>query len=150
MAFKTSKRNFPPSFHYYLRCNSFERSNNSELQLIERGHRGLVNNVLNVTPQEEIKRHNIGWARKPRNWSITSNPSPMKMHVKKFSDNTSPMWGAHHLAGAPHLADDLPTGVTDTTVACPGTSSLSLLVSGLKIIGHGNPDSNLKSYCTIY
>jgi hypothetical protein len=32
----------------------------------------------------------------------------------------------HHLAGTPHLTDDLPTGVTDTTVASPGRSSLSL------------------------
>jgi hypothetical protein len=31
-------------------------------------------------------------------------------------------------AGTPHLADDLPAGVTDTTVACPGRSSLSLFV----------------------
>jgi hypothetical protein len=34
--------------------------------------------------------------------------------------------GVHGLAGTPHLAGDLPTGVTDTTVACPGSSSLSL------------------------
>jgi hypothetical protein len=59
--------------------------------------------------------------RSPRNWSITPNPGPRKMHVKKFSDNAM-----HHLAGIPHLADDLPTEVTDTTVAYPGRSSLSL------------------------
>jgi hypothetical protein len=34
----------------------------------------------------------------------------------------------HHLAGTPHLADDLPTGITDTRVACPGRISLSLFV----------------------
>jgi hypothetical protein len=36
------------------------------------------------------------------------------------------MWGVHHLAGTPHLANDLPTGVTDTTVAFPGRLLLSL------------------------
>jgi hypothetical protein len=38
------------------------------------------------------------------------------------------MWGVHHLAGTPHLTDDLPTGVTDTTVAWPGRLTLSLFV----------------------
>jgi hypothetical protein len=38
------------------------------------------------------------------------------------------MCGVHHLAGIPHLADYLPTGVTDTTVACSGRSSLALFV----------------------
>jgi hypothetical protein len=32
----------------------------------------------------------------------------------------------HHLAGTPHLADDVPAGLTDTTVACPSRSSLTL------------------------
>jgi hypothetical protein len=31
-----------------LRCNCFDRSNNSEFQFIDGGHRGLANNVLNV------------------------------------------------------------------------------------------------------
>jgi hypothetical protein len=35
-------------------------ANNSEVQFIEGGHRGLVNNVLNVSLQEEMKRRNIG------------------------------------------------------------------------------------------
>jgi hypothetical protein len=28
-------------------------------------------------------------------------------------------WGMRHLAGTSHFADGLPTGVTDTTIACP-------------------------------
>jgi hypothetical protein len=39
-----------------LRFNCFDRSNNSELQVIEGGHRDLVNNVLNVSPQEGLTR----------------------------------------------------------------------------------------------
>jgi hypothetical protein len=38
----------------------------------------------------------------------------------------------NHLAGTPHLADDLPNGVTDITVACSSRSSLLLLVSQRK------------------
>jgi hypothetical protein len=34
--------------------------------------------------------------------------------------------GVHHLAGTPHVAEDLPITVTDKTVAYPGRSSLSL------------------------
>jgi hypothetical protein len=40
--------NFPPSVLQHLRCNYFDRSNNSGLQFIVGGHRGLANNVLNV------------------------------------------------------------------------------------------------------
>jgi hypothetical protein len=36
--------------------------------------------------------------------------------------------GVQHVAGTPHLADDLPTGVTDTTVVYPRKSLLSLFV----------------------
>jgi hypothetical protein len=43
-----------------LRCNCFDRSNNSELQFIEGGHRDPLNSVPNVSPQEEIKRYNTG------------------------------------------------------------------------------------------
>jgi hypothetical protein len=32
-----------------LRCISFDRSNNPKLQFIERGHRGLGNNILNIS-----------------------------------------------------------------------------------------------------
>ena len=39
-----------------MRCNCFNPSDNSELQFIKRGHKGLVNNVLDVSTQEEIKR----------------------------------------------------------------------------------------------
>jgi hypothetical protein len=39
-----------------------------------------------------------------------------------------PNVGGHHLAGTLHLADDLPTGIKDTTVPCPGRLSLSLFV----------------------
>jgi hypothetical protein len=53
-----------------------------------RESQGLVNNILNVSSQEEMKRNNIGWARRPRNWPST----PRKMHVKQFSDNTSLVW----------------------------------------------------------
>jgi hypothetical protein len=38
-----------------LRCNRFDRSNNSELQFIEGGHRGLVNSVLTY-PHRKISR----------------------------------------------------------------------------------------------
>jgi hypothetical protein len=38
----------------------------------------------------------------------------------------------HHLAGTPHLADDLPPGVIGTTVACPGRSSLVTVFSAKK------------------
>jgi hypothetical protein len=103
---------FPPSVLQRSRCNCFYRSQ----QFWASVHRGRpqesCKHVLNVSPHEEVKRHNIGWARRPWNWSITSNPAPREMHVKKSSDNTSPVWGVHHLAGTPHLADDLPTGVT--------------------------------------
>jgi hypothetical protein len=71
----------------------------------------------------------------------------MKMVKKKFSDKTSLAWGMLHLAGTPYLPYDLPRGVTDKAVACPGKSLLSLFTSGLKIIGHGNPDNNLESLC---
>jgi hypothetical protein len=54
---------------------------------------GPVNNVLNVSSQEEVKRRNIGRARRSWNWSVTPNPPSRKMQVKKFSDNTSPVWG---------------------------------------------------------
>jgi hypothetical protein len=37
-----------------------------------------------------------------------------------------PYGEVHHLAGTPHLADGLPTRITDSTVACPGRTSLSL------------------------
>jgi hypothetical protein len=37
--------------------------------------------------------------------------------------------GVRHVAETPHLVDDLPTGVTDTAVACRGRSFLSLFVS---------------------
>jgi hypothetical protein len=48
--------------------------------------------------------------------------------LKKFSNITSSVWGVRQLAGTPHLADDLPNGVTDTTGASSGWSSLSLFV----------------------
>jgi hypothetical protein len=40
----------------------------------------------------------------------------------------SPVCGVHHLAGRPHLADDIPARVTDRAEAWPGRSSLSLFV----------------------
>jgi hypothetical protein len=46
------------------------------------------------------------------------------MHVKKFSDNARPMRRCTLF-----MADDLPTGATDTTVACPVRSSLSLFLA---------------------
>jgi hypothetical protein len=58
--------------------------NNSELQFIEESHRDLVKNILNVSPQEEIKRLNIGSARRPRNWSIMHNKAAMETHAKKL------------------------------------------------------------------
>jgi hypothetical protein len=48
------------SVFQHLRCDCLDRGNNSDLQFIEGDHRGLVNNVLNVSAQEEIKRLSIG------------------------------------------------------------------------------------------
>jgi hypothetical protein len=45
--------NFRPSVLQHLRCNSFNLSNNSELQFVERVHRGLVKNVLNVSSRKK-------------------------------------------------------------------------------------------------
>jgi hypothetical protein len=45
-----------PSALQHLRCNCFDHSNNSQLQLLEGGPSGFVNNILNVCPQKEIKR----------------------------------------------------------------------------------------------
>jgi hypothetical protein len=43
-----------------------------------------------------MKRRYIGWARRPRNWSITPNPAP-----RKFWDRRSAMWGLHfHIPSA--------------------------------------------------
>lgn len=44
----------------HLWCKCFSCNSNSELQFIEGGHKGPVNNVLNVAPQEEIKWCNSG------------------------------------------------------------------------------------------
>jgi hypothetical protein len=55
-----------------------------------------ITGVVIASPQEEIERV---W--RPRNLSITPNPAPRNMHVMKYLDNM------HHLAGTPHLADDL-------------------------------------------
>jgi hypothetical protein len=43
------------------------------------------------------------------------------MHVKKIFGQYEPNVGLHRLAGTPHLADDFPTAVTDTTAECPGS-----------------------------
>jgi hypothetical protein len=46
-----------------------------------------------------MKRRNMGWTRRPWNWSVTPNPAPRKIHVKKCSNNMSPIWGMSHFAG---------------------------------------------------
>jgi hypothetical protein len=45
---------------------------------------GSCKHVLNVSPQEEIKRRNIGWARRSRIWSNRSNPARRNTHVKQI------------------------------------------------------------------
>jgi hypothetical protein len=61
--------------------------------------------------------------------------------------------GVHHLAGTAHLADDLPTGARDKTVAYYSRSSVSVFFQLRKrapqFTGHGNPDNNLESHCTL-
>lgn len=59
------------------------------------------------------------------------DPASRKMHVNKFSDNTNVE--AYHLAEIPHLAGDLLNEVTETAVAYPGMSSLSLFLPQRKI-----------------
>jgi hypothetical protein len=49
-----------PSVLQHLQCKGSDRRKNSEVQLIEGGHRTLLNNALNVSPQEEIKWYDIG------------------------------------------------------------------------------------------
>lgn len=49
------------------------------------------------------------------------NLEPRKMHQEILTQH-KPNVEEHHLAGAPHLADDLPPGVTDSAAACPGRS----------------------------
>lgn len=60
-----------------------------------------VSEVSNISPHKEIKWHNIRWVWRPQNWSITPNPVPREMHVKKFYELNMEM---HHLAGTSHFS----------------------------------------------
>jgi hypothetical protein len=94
------------------------------------GHRGFVNNVLNVSPQEEIKWHSIGVSAEVTELVHHIQPSAQENACQEILGQYEPNVGVHHLAGTPHVADDLPAVITDTTVACPGRSSLSLFCKG--------------------
>jgi hypothetical protein len=124
-------------------------SNNSELQFTEGGHTGLVNNVLNVSPQEEMKWRNIGLARRPRNWFIAPNPA----HVKKFSDNTSPMWGCQKRQACSSClafcSIDSKDNKNFLSYIFIFHQQFYFEFPGLKIIGHGNSDNNFESPCII-
>lgn len=54
----------------------------------------------------------------------------------------------HHLAGTPHLTNDLPTGVTSTTVvACSGRPSLLQFVSQRKF---GTKTPNMTRHSSLH
>jgi hypothetical protein len=118
---------------------------------MEEDYKGPVNNVLSVSPQEKIKRHNIGRARRPWNWSITSNPAPREMHVKRFSGNTRPLRG--WIERRPcwsclaFCSIDSTHNNTFWIHFLIFRKQFYFVVSGLKIIGHGNLDSNFESPC---
>jgi hypothetical protein len=49
---------------------------------------GSYKHVLNITPQEEIKRRTIGSPWRPWNWSITPNPAPMSRNSRTIRVRT--------------------------------------------------------------
>jgi hypothetical protein len=135
-----------PCVFQHLWCNCFVRSKNSELQFIERGHRGLVNNVLNVSPQGDIKWLNIGWAERPEIGPSRPNQRPGKC-MSRNSLTIRAQYG-----GAPSCQN-----TTCGSTALPNKTFLSyififlkqfyFIIPGLKIIDHGVPDNNLESLC---
>jgi hypothetical protein len=46
---------------------------------------------------------------------VRAEAAELVHYAQEILGKYEPNVGVHHLAGTPHLADDFPTGVTDTT-----------------------------------
>jgi hypothetical protein len=53
---------------------------------------------------------------------VCAQPSAQKNACQEVLKQYDPTMEVHRLAGTPHFAVDLPTGLTDTTIACTGRS----------------------------
>jgi hypothetical protein len=97
-----------PSVLQHLRCDRFDRSNNFELQFIEGDHMSLTHPYRKKSSgiiSGERGGHGIGPSRPTQR--------PGNCMWRNSRTIRAQFGGVHHLAGTPHLADGLPSGVTD-------------------------------------
>jgi hypothetical protein len=104
---------------------------------------GSWNNIINIFPQEEIKRLNIGWARRPSRPTHRSGRcmSRYSWTIRAESEGYTILL-KHHIRLIQRCQ------IKRFRYIFIFHKRFYLNISGLKTIGHRNTDNNLKSPCT--